>query len=108
MEEAEDNWQLEALHVVCKQAYILALLAEADIRRGGKGTSGKCLEALAAQLRTTFATLNKHRTDPGEMDASKKWGALYVANLSTKCWFKVRLAANPAHACVNPHPRLRS
>lgn len=88
--EAEDNWMIKPLQVVCQECYALALLAEAHARSGGGGEAGKALERLATILRTAFQVLNAHRTSEDEMGISKKWGALYVANLSTKCWFKVR------------------
>lgn len=114
LSSAYDNWLIGPLQLACNECYTLALLSGTAGEASGSNF-GESLNSVADKLRSAFQSMNKHITEHDKLHLSKKWGALYAANLAAKCMFKLqrmqqaeylyRPVTNPSFPPLHEFPR---
>ena len=89
VQSAATNWSVPPLLLLVRRSVLAVRGLEAALRaRGVREGAPAALNALVTTLRTAFAATLNHRLPAARLAASKKWGALAVANAIFGIYFR--------------------
>jgi len=91
--QKDENWPLPIMYVVCLDLRLLALKADQQKSKSGKGKPGETLEKASEGIMACFrvCAADARATE----DVTKRWGMLNLVNQLFKIYFRV----NKLHLC---------
>jgi len=85
--QKDENWLLPTMYAVCLDLRLLALKADEQKRRGGKGKPGETLEKASEGIMSCFRVCAADAR--ASEDVTKRWGMLNLVNQLFKIYFKL-------------------
>jgi len=85
--QKDENWPLPTMYTVCLDLRLLALKADEQKRRGGKGKPGETLEKASEGIMSCFRVCAADARASEEV--TKRWGMLNLVNQLFKIYFKL-------------------